>query len=82
MKVNTPAAVNVKSAASVPPTVNVIDSFSTSVACMFPTAVLPSSTVNAGADVKGMIALFSYGFDFAVENFKITRNILKRRKEK
>ena len=24
----------------------------------------------AGADVKGMIALFSYGFDFAVENFK------------
>ena len=24
----------------------------------------------AGADVKGMLALFSYGFDFAVENFK------------
>ncbi|WP_298951171.1 orotate phosphoribosyltransferase [uncultured Nonlabens sp.] len=23
-----------------------------------------------GADVKGMVALFSYGFDFAVENFK------------
>jgi orotate phosphoribosyltransferase len=24
----------------------------------------------AGADVKGMLALFSYGFDFAVDNFK------------
>ncbi|WP_292889956.1 orotate phosphoribosyltransferase [Nonlabens sp.] len=24
----------------------------------------------AGADVKGMLALFSYGFEFAVENFK------------
>jgi orotate phosphoribosyltransferase len=24
----------------------------------------------AGAEVKGMLALFSYGFDFAVENFK------------
>ncbi|WP_124980129.1 orotate phosphoribosyltransferase [Nonlabens xiamenensis] len=24
----------------------------------------------AGAEVKGMMALFSYGFDFAVENFK------------
>jgi orotate phosphoribosyltransferase len=24
----------------------------------------------AGAEIKGMLALFSYGFDFAVENFK------------